>query len=83
MFKHSTMEYFVNGPLYHINARIVLNLCHNCDSDMRRGADRRALSAEVFMDCGNIKPGTLNITLICNQKWKYYDKIVYLKKMHI
>ena len=52
-------------------------------SDMRKGSDARTLSAEVLMDCGNIKPDTKKFTLICNQTWKYYGIIVYLIKIHL
>ena len=41
-------------------------------ADMRKCADTRTLSAEVLMDCGSNNPDTLNFTLICHQKWKYY-----------
>ena len=49
---------------------------------MIKGADTRTLSAEVLMGYGNIKPDTLNFTLFCNQKWKYYclfDENTHLK----
>ena len=46
--------------------------------DMRKGADARTLSAEVLMDCVNIKSDTLNFTLYCNQKCPF-DENTHLK----
>ena len=37
-------------------------------SDMRKGADTRTLSAEIFMECGNFRHGSLYITLIYSKK---------------
>ena len=45
------------------------DLFANVQSDMRKGTDTQTLSEDVLMDCGNIKPDTLNFTSICNQKW--------------
>ena len=57
--------------------------CLPCDADMRKGTDTWTLTAEVLLYCGNLKPATLNITLICNQKWKNYGIIVHLKKIYL
>ena len=49
-------------------------------SDMRKSADTRTPSADIFMDCRNFMLGALNFSLIRFSKLIYYGAFTYKAK---
>ena len=40
-------------------------------ANTRKGADAQTLSADLLLNCGNIKHDSLAFIFICSGKWKY------------
>ena len=60
--KNPRCEVFSQPPVW-LHAR-------SLKPDMRKGADARTLSAEVLMDCGNIRHNSLDFIFISRRNWK-------------